>query len=299
MDQRRPTDAGVARDLLQGFSLEMTAKDIGSITDAAPLLPPGTGVNLTFLGNEEPSMRVSAAAAIRDLGLLPVPHIAARRLRSTTELDEIMSSLHAVGATEHLCVIGGDPKTPEGPFDSSLSVIRSGALARHGVRTVAIGGYPDGHPDIPTATLWEHLDLKVAALREQDIDPVIVTQFSFDAAAVTSWITAVRERGITAPIRVGIPGPVTVKRLLGFARRFGISANALIVRKYGFSLTNLMGSAGPDQFVTDLASRLDRQPEATPVHLHFYTFGGVVTTAQWVRDFTATPGRSHDAAVNN
>lgn len=299
MEQRSSSETGAARELLEGFSLEMTARDATALTDAAGVLPAGTVMHLTFLGGEEPASRVSAAAAIRDAGLVPVPHIAARRLQSASELDETLRSLHAVGATDHLCIIGGDPSTPAGPFDSSLSVIRSGALARHGVRKVAIAGYPDGHPDIPASTLWEHLELKLAALEELGIEPVIVTQFSFDAAAVVDWICEVRERGITAPIRIGTPGPVSVKRLLGFARRFGISANALIVRKYGFSLTNLMGSAGPDRFVHDLASRLLRQPEAGQVDLHFYTFGGVVATAQWVRAFTAAPGRPHDAAVNN
>lgn len=302
MEQRGSIEVGAAHALLRGFSLEMTAKDGDSITEAASLVPVGTRVHLTFLGNEELSLRVSAAAAITDAGLIPVPHIAARRLRSGQELDGLLRSLHAVGASDHLCVIGGDPSTPAGPFDSSLSVIRSGALARHGVRTVAVAGYPDGHPDIPTATVWEHLDLKLAALREQDIEALVVTQFSFDAAAVVDWVCAVRERGITTPIRIGIPGPVNAKRLIGFARRFGISANALIVRKYGFSLTNLMTSAGPDRFLTDLAARLSRlpvPPDGAEVDVHFYTFGGVVATAQWVHDVTAAPGRPHDAAVND
>ena len=60
--------------------------------------------------------------------------------------------------------------------------------------------------------------------------------------------------GSTRTIRVGTPGPAGIKRLLGFARRFGIGANAMIVKKYGFSLTNLMGTAGPDKFVTDLSA---------------------------------------------
>ncbi len=61
-------------------------------------------------------------------------------------------------------------------------------------------------------------------------------------------------------IRVGTPGPAGIKRLLGFARRFGIGANAMIVKKYGFSLTNLMGTAGPDRFVNDLVRAAGRRP---------------------------------------
>ena len=74
----------------------------------------------------------------------------------------------------------------------------------------------------------------------------------------------------------------------------------MIVKKYGFSLTNLMGTAGPDKFVTDLsrsarrhdAGRGDdaaRDATATGrrVKLHFYTFGGLLATSEWARDFAA------------
>jgi methylenetetrahydrofolate reductase (NADPH) len=122
---------------------------------------------------------------------------------------------------------------------------------------------------------------------------VIVTQFAFDSDPVAEWIDGVRAKGILAPIRVGTPGPAGVKRLLSFARRFGIGANAMIVKKYGFSLTNLMGVAGPDNFVNDLAAVLaERSAGHGPglggqVGLHFYTFGGLAETAKWVRQFTA------------
>ena len=125
--------------------------------------------------------------------------------------------------------------------------------------------------------------------------PTILTQFAFDTDPVLDWIEAVRARGIDSTIRIGTPGPAGIKRLLGFARRFGIGANAMIVKKYGFSLTNLMGTAGPDKFVTDLSAMLadtrQRDAPATarpgPVKLHFYTFGGLLATAEWAREFTA------------
>ncbi len=116
-----------------------------------------------------------------------------------------------------------------------------------------------------------------------------------------AWIEAVRARGIDSTIRIGTPGPAGIKRLLGFARRFGIGANAMIVKKYGFSLTNLMGTAGPDKFVTDLSALLAeatpvsgqdasdpaKGPATGPVKLHFYTFGGLLATSEWARAFAA------------
>jgi len=141
------------------------------------------------------------------------------------------------------------------------------------VKAVSISGYPEGLPDIPTDVLWGALPQKAASLREQGLDGTIITQFGFDTEPVIKWISDVRERGIDYPIRVGVPGPAGVKRLLGYACRFGLASSAGIVQKYGFSLSDLLGTAGPDRFVIDLASRLDGAGLGT-VKLHFYTFGG-------------------------
>ncbi|GAA1996232.1 methylenetetrahydrofolate reductase (NADPH) [Microbacterium ulmi] len=280
-------DAASALDLVSGYSLEMTGKDVASLYDARHAIPAGTKVNVTFLGNEDLEMRVAAAKAVKDLGFVPVPHISARRLGSRDALEEFLGRLQEIGATEHVFAVGGDPATPEGPYPDALSLIRSGLLERYGAREVSIAGYPEGHPDIPTDVLWRHLDDKAAALRERGLDAVILTQFGFDVDPVASWIRSVRERGIHSQIRVGTPGPAGIKRLLGFARRFGIGANAMIVRKYGFSLTNLMGTAGPDRFVSDLSALLAADPSAGSVKLHFYTFGGLLATSEWARDHTA------------
>ncbi len=118
--------------------------------------------------------------------------------------------------------------------------------------------------------------------------PIILTQFAFDTDPVMTWIEQVRDRGIDAQIRIGTPGPAGIKRLIGFARRFGVGANAMIVKKYGFSLTNLMGTAGPDRFVSDLSALLAAQPASGDVKLHFYTFGGLLATAEWVQQFSAS-----------
>jgi methylenetetrahydrofolate reductase (NADPH) len=212
-----------------------------------------------------------------------VPHVSARRLASPARLTEFLGRLRDAGLSEHIFVVGGDPSTPEGPYASSLDVIRTGMLSEFGVREVSIAGYPEGHPDIPDEALWTALEDKTTALAEQGLTSVIITQFAFDPDAVLAWIAAVRARGIRSLIRVGTPGPAGIKRLLAFATRFGIGANAMIVRKYGFSLTNLMGTAGPERFVAELGTRLAHDPEAGEVALHFYTFGGLPATAEWVR----------------
>ncbi len=278
-------DKTAALELVDGFSLEMTGKDVPGLLEAASSIPAGTKVNVTFLGNEDLEMRVAAAKAVADAGFVPVPHISARRLESQDQLEEFLSRLQEVGATEHVFAVGGDPSEPAGPYPDSLSVIRTGLLQKYGAREVSIAGYPEGHPDIPDDVLWRHLEDKSAALKEQGLGAVILTQFSFDTEPVIGWIDQVRSRGIDTEIRIGTPGPAGIKRLLGFARRFGIGANAMIVKKYGFSLTNLMGTAGPDRFVSDLSQLVAQDRSRGPVSLHFYTFGGLKATSEWVHEY--------------
>ncbi len=272
-----------ATELLRDFSLEMTGKDVDALREAGSEIPTGTRINLTFLGNEDLEQRVTAARAILDRGDVPVPHLSARRLRDASELAEYLDRLAEIGASERVLVVGGDPSEPLGPYADALSIIESGTLEQHGVREVSISGYPEGHPDIDDDRLWGALGDKIAALEQRSLSGMIVTQFGFDADTVERWIREVRTRGFDIPIRIGVPGPAGIKRLLGYARRFGVSTSAGIVEKYGFSLANLLGTAGPDRFVDDLAGRLDDRTGEVGIHL--YTFGGIRASAEWAQRY--------------
>ena len=267
--------------VLDDFSMEMTGKDVAKVENAASVIPPGTRINVTFLENEDLAMRVAAAAAVKRLGFTPVPHISARRLKSQEMLEEFLTGLRDVGATENVFSVGGDPAVPLGPYEDSLALIESGVLQQYGVKHVSIGGYPDGHPDIATDVLWSALEKKAAALSRLDLPGAVITQVDFDVDRVLAWVAEVREHGVDLPIRVGVPGPASVKLLLGFAGRLGISTSTTIAKKYGLSVTNLLTKAGPENFIRDLRAGLDPGRHGV-VKLHFYTFGGFKTTAEWI-----------------
>jgi methylenetetrahydrofolate reductase (NADPH) len=267
--------------VLDDFSMEMTGKDVAKVENAASVIPAGTRINVTFLENEDLQMRVDAAEAVRRLGFTPVPHISARRITSQEHLEEFLAALRVIDATENVFAVGGDPAVPMGPYEDSLALIESGVLQQYGARTISIGGYPDGHPDIAADVLWSHLEKKAAALSRLEIPGTVITQVEFDAHRVLSWVAEVRDHGVELPIRVGVPGPASVKLLLGFASRLGISTSTTIAKKYGLSVTNLLGKAGPEHFIRDLQAGLDPAKHGV-VKLHFYTFGGVKTTAEWI-----------------
>jgi methylenetetrahydrofolate reductase (NADPH) len=270
--------------VLDDFSMEMTGKDVEKVENAAGVIPPGTRINVTFLENEDLAMRVNAAAAAKRLGFTPVPHISARRLKSQEMLEEYLSALRDIGASENVLVIGGDPTVPMGPYEESLAVIDSGLLQQYGVKHISMGGHPSGDPNIPADALFPALERKSAALARLQIPGTVITQIDFDVDRVLAWLAEVREHGVDLPIRVGVPGPASVKLLLGFASRLGISTSTTIAKKYGLSVTNLLGKAGPDKFIRDLQAGLDPGKHGV-VKLHFYTFGGFKTAAEWIANF--------------
>ncbi|MFJ6904827.1 methylenetetrahydrofolate reductase [Streptomyces griseoluteus] len=284
-----PGVPGRAGALLDGVSLEMTGKDVPRLEETRASLDGGSRINVTYLAGEDAGMRLAAARSVREHGFVPVPHLSARRLRSSAELERFLGGLAEAGAVDNVFVVGGDPARPEGPYEDALSVIRGGLLPRYGVRHVGICGYPEGHPAIGDDALWSALTGKAAALAEAGLAGEVITQFGFDAAAVLTWLEALRERGVHLPVRVGVPGPAGVRRLLGYATRFGVGTGASVARKYGLSLTNLMGTAGPDRFLDELAGGYDPSRHGA-VGLHFYTFGGLRTTAEWITGYRRERG---------
>lgn len=280
--------AGEAR-LLHDFTLEMTAKDVAKLEEAAPNIPPGTQISVTFLPGEEFSARVHAARRVRELGFVPMPHLSARRLQSEAELKSYLGDLSSQVGIDRVFVIAGDPPQPEGPYEDALAIIKSGVLADYGVRHVGIAGYPEGHPDISNEKLRQAMLDKKRVLGELGLDYSVMTQFGFDADPVFSWLRQVRADGIDVPVRIGVAGPASIKTLLRFAARCGVGASASVIKKYGFSITQLLSTAGPDAMIHELAEGIDPAAHGD-VRLHFYPFGGLAKTAEWIKDFKRREG---------
>ena len=265
-----------------GYSLEMTAKDIAGLTEAAPLIQPCTPVAVTFLPGEEARARVEAAKAVRALGFEPMPHFSARRIPSREAFEDYLQAVVREAGVKRCFVIAGDPPSAEGPFEDSMALIGTGAFERAGIQAIGIGGHPEGHPNMTEQQCWDVLATKCADIHQRGMASLIVTQFAFDSDRMLGWLKELRARDLEAPVRLGVPGPAGIKTLLRFASRCGVGASASVMAKYGLSITNLLGSAGPDKLVDALASGLG--PEHGAVRLHFYPFGGLKRTVEWIND---------------
>jgi methylenetetrahydrofolate reductase (NADPH) len=266
-----------------GFSIEMTAKDVDALTHVAPSLRPGTPVSLTFLPGETLEARIAAAIAIREFGFEPMPHFSARRLESRAEFETYLDAVVQRARVRRCFVIAGDRETPAGPFADSAALIATGRFEKAGIKAIGMAGHPDGHPHMSAEQCWTVLQKKAADIEGRGMAPLIVTQFGFDAGSLLAWLKELRERGIGMPVRVGVPGPAGIKTLLRFAVRCGVHASASVMAKYGLSITQLMGNAGPDKMVDSLREQISS--EHGRVRLHFYPFGGLERTVGWIKSY--------------
>ena len=269
--------------ITDGFSLEITAKDVGALTKAAPQITPATPIAVTFLPGETPEARIAATRAVRSLGFEPMPHFSARRLTSFAEFKAYLREATTEAGVKRCFVIAGDCAEPAGPFVDSSSLISTGEFERAGIAAIGIGGHPEGHPNMSPAECWSVLEKKRRDIESRGMAPLIVTQFSFDPDRVLGWLQELRDRGIDCPVRIGVPGPAGIATLVRFAARCGVSATSSVMSKYGVSLTKLIGTAGPDKLVDEIAAKLGQAHG--PVRLHFYPFGGLERTVSWINEY--------------
>lgn len=271
--------------ITEGFSLEVSAKDVDSLRKAAPKIPKDTPIAVTFLPGETLDARLAAAREVRVLGFEPMPHFSARRFKSEAELRTMLERMVEQADIKRCFAIAGDPPTPEGPFSATSELIETGLFEANGIVAIGMAGHPQGHPNMTEAECFAVLEKKCAMILERGMKPLIVTQFGFDPEAFMRWLVTLRKHGIDAPVRIGVPGPTNIASLLKFAARCGVEASASVMRKYGVSLGKLIGVAGPDKMVDAFAAGLKAGHH--PVRLHFYPFGGLSRTVDWIEKYNA------------
>ena len=272
-------------EMLQGFSIELNPGD-GKVMDAAPgRLDPGTEVFLTWIPGTNPMETIAPAGKLRKAGLFPSPHIGARHVESTKQLEEFATRLAAEGV-DRVLIIGGDRDKPAGPFDSSLAVMQSGILQKAGITRIAIGAFPEGNPAIPDALLVPALPAKVNFAKSNGLQTQIVTQFCFDAEPIIKWLHLIRSQGIDLPVRVGLAGPASIISLTRYALKCGVG-NSIKVLTEKPAFAKLLVDKGPEPIIRDVATGIGPSDGGKlPLGiagLHFFVFGGFNKTVDWIQ----------------
>lgn len=282
--------AARARAFINAFSLEVSAKALPALREQAARIAPGTLVSIPYLASEDDEARLAAARTVRELGFAPMPHVSARRVPSRAALERFIVRAVSEAGAERCLLIAGDLSTPAGPFADSASIIATGILERAGIKSVGIGGHPEGHPAMGDAQRWQVLAHKCQAIEARGMAPTIVTQFAFDADLVLAWLHALRGHGISHPVLLGVPGPASIARLVRYATMCGVGASTSMLARYGISIGRLLGTAGPEVFVDRLMQGL--RDDDGPVSPHIFPFGGVAPSLDWIDMYRqrGTPG---------
>ena len=265
------------------WSIEVTPNGATKIDSFADCLAPGTTVNVTFLPGSDPMDTVAVAQRLHNDGMNPVPHLAARSLKDTDQLDALLSAFTQKADVSEVLVIGGGVDNPVGQFASSIEVLNTGLIQKYGINHIGVAGHPEGSPDISDEEIVEALGLKNDLARRDGLNLYIETQFCFEADIVLAWEKSIRDAGNNLPIRVGIPGPATIKTLFRFAQVSGIGPSMRFIAKQAKNVAKLMTVQSPHILLDDLAEGMAADKDCMIKHFHFYPFGGFAKTAAYAQ----------------
>jgi methylenetetrahydrofolate reductase (NADPH) len=273
--------------ILSGYSVEVTPASAAKVEDFSAHLAAGTTVNVTFLPGSDIADTITTCARLRREGFNPVAHIAARSLESAAHLDRYLSGLVTEAGVDEALVIGGGVNKPVGPFATSMQILTSGALERHGIRKIGVAGHPEGSPDISDAEIKVALAEKNAWARDTDAKVYIETQFCFEAEAIVAWERRIRAEGNILPIHIGLPGLATLKTLIKFAQMSGVGPSMRVLTRQARNIAKLLTVRAPDLVVSGLAEAVAGDPDSLLREVHFYPFGGLAKTAAWLNTSAA------------
>lgn len=244
-----------------------------SLATQIPYLPPDARVHVTHPPGRTPEVTANAAARLRRSrpDLTVVPHLAARRIGGRAHLAELIGILQDAGVGDALIVAGDATDTPAGDYAGGLPLIQDIRQLYPDFGTIAVPGYPDGHPFISDAQLVEALAGKAPWAN------AIVTQICFDPKLIVAWLQGLAERGIDLPVYIGVPGPLKYSRLLRIGTQIGVGASLRFLRRHG---SMLAGIYSPDTFLHELAQALDAA-DLRVAGLHINTFNQVDASERW------------------
>jgi methylenetetrahydrofolate reductase (NADPH) len=263
------------------WSIEVTPTGATKIESFRDCLAPGTSVNVTFLPGSDPRDTIAVAERLHNDGMRPVPHLAARSLQNADQLEELLSAFTARCGVEEVLCIGGGVDDPVGDFTATMEVLETGIIQKHGIRQIGVAGHPEGSPDISEDEVAEALAAKNDLAARDGLDLYIETQFCFEADIVLDWERRARAAGNRLPIRIGIPGPATIKTLFRFAQISGIGPSMRFISKQARNVAKLMTVQSPHLLIAGLAEGMAADKECLIRHFHYYPFGGFARTAAY------------------
>jgi methylenetetrahydrofolate reductase (NADPH) len=237
-------------------------------------LPHDRVVTITASPSKGLEATIDLAERLAGHGYTVVPHLAARMITGRTELAELCERLTGKGINR-VFVPGGDAE-PAGDYPDALSLLEDLTVLGRPFAQVGITGYPESHPTIND-------DLTVQAMWDKRRHAThVVSNLTFDPAVVRGWIRRMRDRGITMPLLLGVPGPVERTKLLAMATRIGVGESTRFLAKHKGTFARLAAPGGftGEKFLEHCAPAL-AMPDAFVEGLHVFTFNQIAETEAW------------------
>lgn len=288
-----PVSTGDLRALVNGHSIEIMPHAAARVASFADILPKGTLVFIPYPPGSAPDDQEALAARLLGEGMVPVPHLVARSLTGRDALAERLEGLAAAGARD-LLLIAGDVAAPAGPFHSTVDILDSGLLERWDFRRLRFAGHPEGLPGVAPEAVTQALMAKLAYARSHGIDIGLVTQFTFTSEPIQRWLDDVRAIAPEIDIRIGVPGPSSVRTLLSFALQCGIGNSIRTLRRRPWEVTKLARHWTPNSLLGELAAYQSERRETPVPGIHIFPFGGFQRSVRWLTSLLQDDG--HDTS---
>ena len=242
-------------------------------------LPDDAIVTVTASPQKPIEATIEYTLAAKEAGFPAIPHIAARMIRDRDHLDSIASRIKDAGISD-IFVPGGDLEEPEGEYESALDLLEELELLGIEFEEVGITGYPEGHPEIPPNVLAQAME------RKAPYASYIVTQICYDPHRIIAWIDEIRDRGVSLPVYIGMPGVMRYQKLIGISRRVGVGQSIRFIQKTSGIMEFIreaIGSRGtfyPDDIIDGLAT-VSMDPHYNIAGTHLYSFNRTQDTEAW------------------
>ncbi len=250
-----------------------------TIESKLDVLDAGSYVAVTCSPSKGVDVTLDMSERLAKRGFKVVPHVAARMVRDKRHLREIVARLNDLPIIS-IFVPGGDAEQPTGDYATAYALLRDIADVEHRFTEIGVAAHPAGHPLVDEARLTDEL------LRKQEFANYLVTQMCFDANAIATWLRRVRERGVTFPAWLGIPGVADRAALLKTSMRIGVGDSLRYLKRNPKVAARLMlaNEYRPDGLLHELAPYLADPGYGIKGH-HVFCFNQVEATEAWRHEF--------------
>ena len=271
-----------ASNLLSSYSIETTPNVYAKYGYFSDLVPKKNNIYVTYLSDEKMDKVTETAKKLKLEGYTVIPHLPARTIANNNELEKYLKILSEDCGCSKILIIGGGGNQ-KGNISSSMEILESDLLSKYNFKEVGVAGHPEGNPDVKQLDLDNAIVQKNNFSKKVDYKIYLATQFFFEAESLKKWEVHLNSLNNNLEIHAGIPGPATLKTLLGYARSCGIGNSIRFLSKQALNITKLAVTRNPDKLIYDLASYKIENPDTKLKKIHFYAFGGIKKTSDWLK----------------